>query len=260
MNMNMKRIISLMRLALALATAQMFGLGVAAMSAATVWVERESYSRTEDSPWYPGVLSGSVYLENFITGPIGTQGFGTPYISSPRGFKGHESGYTSVDGDDEIIDDFGRFGGSYLLGATTAPDGSRVSFRFNFVANESGELPHSVGLVITLAHRNTVSPLYNVSTVKAFDTSGALLSEWEITDLPTSIIDTTPENRPYYSNGARFVGIRSDVGIATFTISGVAVIDHVQYSFVSIPEPSAMAMGVAVGVGLCYRRRRSMAF
>jgi hypothetical protein len=102
--------------------------------------------------------------------------------------------------------------------------------------------------------------LYNVSTVKAFDTSGALLSEWEITDLPTSIIDTTPENRPYYSNGARFVGIRSDVGIATFTISGVAVIDHVQYSFVSIPEPSAMAMGVAVGVGLCYRRRRSMAF
>ena len=88
----MNRIISLIKLALALATVQMFGLGVAALSAATVWVERESYSRTEDSPWYPGILSGSVYLENFITGPIGTQGFGTPYISSPRGFKGHESG------------------------------------------------------------------------------------------------------------------------------------------------------------------------
>ena len=176
------------------------------MPAAIVWVEHEDYRRTEDSPWYPGVLSGSVYLENFISGAIGTQGFGTPYISSPRGFKGHQSGYTSVDGDDGIIDDFGRFGGSYLLGDTTAPDGSRVSFRFNFMANESGELPHSVGLVITLAHRNTFRPLYNVSSVNAFDTSGALISEWEIADLPRASSMRELGNRPYYSNGARFVG------------------------------------------------------
>ena len=39
------------------------------------------------------------------------------------------------------------------------------------------------------------------------------------------------------------------MGIAALTISGVQVIDHVQYSFDRIPEPGVAALGVAGGCG-----------
>lgn len=253
----MNRFFLLIRLGIVFALIHLFGFGFAVMPAAIVWVEQADYRRAEDSPWYPGILAGSVHLENFISGPDGEQTFATPYISSPKGYRGFASGHSSVDGDDGIIDDFGRFGGGYVAGDTTAPDGSGVNFRFNFNADGSGKFPHSVGLVVTLASWNMARPLWNETSVKAFDASGSLLSEWEITDLPLSIINQAPGNRPYYTNGARFVGLLSDQGIASFTIGGVRDIDHVQYSFDRIPEPGVAALVAAAGGWMCGRRRRA---
>jgi hypothetical protein len=153
-----------------------------------------------------------------------------------------------VDGDDGVVDDFGRFGGSYTAGWTAAPDSTRVSFRFDFTRNASGDLPRSVGLVVTNAILNAFTPLGNRSVAAVFDEAGVRFGEWVIDDMPLSIVQSSPEWRPYHTNGAQFVGAISETGIASFTITGAHHVDHVQYSFDAIPEPEAWMLGLlAVG-------------
>ena len=65
-------------------------------------VQHADYRQTSDSPWYSGIQNGSVYLENFLIGELGSRTFTTPYISSPEGRLGYASGYYSVDGDDGV--------------------------------------------------------------------------------------------------------------------------------------------------------------
>jgi hypothetical protein len=225
--------------------------------ASVVWSEIPDYSSVHNSPWYTGIEAGSVYIEDFLAGPNLSRTFVTPYISSPAGRKGSESGYYSVDGDDGLLDDIGRFGGSYEAGATAAPDRSRVSFRFDFKRNDSGELPRSVGLVVTNAIMNEFSPIGNRSIAAAFDSSGERIAEWVIEDMPLSIIQSSSEWRPYHTNGAQFVGVVSDIGIASFTIFGVNHVDHVQYSFDRVPEPDVRMLGLwAAGFYWVARRGR----
>lgn len=189
--------------------------------AAVVWMKARDYRSEEQSPWFQGLANGSLYLEDFLAGPNLSRTFVTPYISSPAGRKGNESGYHSVDGDDGIIDEFGRFGGSYEMGGTSAPDGAIVNFRFDFSRNNDAELPRSVGLVVTNAFMNTFRPTGNTSVATIFDSAGGRIAEWVIDDMPLSIIQSSLEWRPYYTNGAQLVGVVSDVGIASFTITGV---------------------------------------
>jgi hypothetical protein len=225
--------------------------------AAVVWMKARDYRSEEQSPWFQGLANGSLYLEDFLAGPNLSRTFVTPYISSPAGRKGNESGYHSVDGDDGIIDEFGRFGGSYEMGGTSAPDGAIVNFRFDFSRNNDGELPRSVGLVVTNAFMNTFRPTGNTSVATMFDSAGGRIAEWVIDDMPLSIIQSSLEWRPYYTNGAQFVGVVSDVGIASFTITGVNYIDHVQYSFDRIPEPRLAVLGLLASswYGIARRRR-----
>ena len=222
--------------------------------AAVLSFQVHDYRQRSDSPWKSRIESGSFYQEDFLAGELGTRTFVSPYIASPAGFKGYASGYHSVDGDDGIIDEFGRFGGSYVAGATLAPDGTSVSFRFDFTSNEVGSLPLAAGLVVTNAATNALNSSRNRTVVSMFNAEGRLIHSYEILDLPASIVEGMPGHRAYYTNGARFFGFSSDIGIASITISGALSVDHVQYGFEQVPEPSLLLLISMAGLAFFIRR------
>ena len=157
-----------------------------------------------------------------------------------------------MDGDDGILDDFGRFGGSYTFPeGNRAPDGSFVKGRFDFFANASGTRPFHVGIVVThiINRRDPVR-------LRVYDEAGTLLADTGLVDLPQTLA-TGFGPFQWFTGDAQFVGFVSDVPIATLTIDGVFAIDHLQYSFTAIPEPAGAAL-LGAGALISLRRRRTL--
>ncbi len=232
-----------------------FLLGLAACAftpflPAAVILGPTNYHQTSDSPFYAAFQRGELYLEDFTVGEPLQNRFQTAYVTSQSGLLGTASGYYSVDGDDGVLDDFGRFGGSYVLyEGGAAPDGSFVKGRFDFLANASGTRPFQVGVVVThiINRRDPVR-------LRAYDEAGTLLADTGLMEFPQTLA-TGFGPFQWFTGDAQFVGFVSDVPIATLTIDGAFAIDHLQYSFTAIPEPASAAL-LGAGALISLRRRR----
>lgn len=140
----------------------------------------------------------------------------------------------SVDGDDGVIDGFGRGGHSWFSGL--GPGG--ISFSF------SGPLPTAAGLVWTDGSGTTA--------FEAFDENGDSIG----TIGPVTISDGSFSGQTAEDH---FFGVLHASGISRIFISNSAggiEVDHVQFGIAQVPEPSGLLVGISVVAIGFFRRRR----
>ncbi len=195
------------------------------------------YLQTSDSP-FNSFSFDYFHLENFeghlfnVPGVVASAGGVTSVIF---GAGLHDS----VDGDDGVVDGSGLLGDSFLVTV-----GGSISFTFN--SSILGALPTHAGLVWTDG--------FGTTTFQAFDAGNVLLG----TIGPVSIADGSFAGETAED---RFFGFSNSAGISRILISNTnntMEVDHLQYGFVSIPEPGCGGL-LAVGLGLlgaAYRRKQ----
>jgi uncharacterized repeat protein (TIGR01451 family) len=171
-----------------------------------------SYLCQSDSPFFAGIMAGTVALENFEDGLFNQNGvtanFGT--VFTPGGLT------DSVDCDDGVVDGLGTSGRSFFSGSGTPG----ITFTFNSAI--LGGFPTQAGIVWTDGG--------GTITFAAFDATGASLGVVTGTHADGSNSGTTGEDR--------FYGISNPGGISSITIlnsAGGIEIDHLQYGPVAAP-------------------------
>lgn len=197
------------------------------------------YTSFTNSPFNGGSFS-YFYLENFETGSLTVPG-----VNLSAGVViGPGSLVDSVDGDDGAIDGFGQNGRSLLQ--TTALNG----IQFTFSSGTLGQLPTHVGIVWTDG--------INDIRFEAFDAANNSLGFLTGNHAEANFTGETAEDR--------FYGIISAGGIGSiFVQSSVPVggggleVDHLQYGFAAVPEPSTLilASGGLLAGGIFLQRRAS---
>jgi len=204
------------------------------------------YLSFDDSP-FKGVAFGNFFLEDLEDGV-----FNPPGVTGISNTPGTTLGVLfpnvfadSVDGDDGVIDGFGRDGHS--LGDPDNLPTDDLGYTFVFDELELGRLPTHVGIVWTDGSQ-TASTQF-----EAFGPDGqslGLLGPVKISD--SSFAGTTAEDR--------FFGVINEAGVSSFTIrspggNGDLEVDHLQYGIVPIP-PTAILLGSGL-VGLAaFRHKR----
>ena len=176
-------------------------------------------SRT-NSPFFAGILSGAVTLEDFERGAFNIAGV----TASAGQVVGPGGQVDSVDADDGVVDGSGNGGHSYLVNETNS-----VTFSFN--AALLGRLPTKVGIVLTDGY-----PVG--SGIEAFDTNGVSLGVVG----PVQIGDDkftgeTAEDR--------FLGVEFAGGISALRVFYVLAdfeVDHLQFD---IPTTDLQLTGTA---------------
>jgi len=221
--------------------------------AASILWDPLPYFSEADSPFYQGILDGTIYLEDFED-----QALNTPFVREPDNVPYFGRTYRSdfpnipdgivrsVDGDDGIIDFAGFLGDSWItafLSTNTRAD--RASFEF--LPNNDGLYPSYVGIVITAA-----DDLRRAVELSFRDPDGNNL--FADTDLyaPRDWIPfplTTDDTRTH-----RFIGAYHEDGIARLSLNNVWQVDHLQYGY-AIPEPSSAILTLTALFPLLRRRR-----
>jgi len=222
--------------------------------AASILWDPLPYFSVADSPFYQGILDGTIYLEDFED-----QALNTPFVREPdnltyfgrtiRSFAPNivDGFVRSVDEDDGSIDFSGALGDSWVTtNINTNTGGSRASFEF--LPNNDGLYPSYVGIVITVARD------FDRAVELSFrDPDGNnLFADTDLYDpkdwVPFPL--TTDDTRTH-----RFIGAYHEDGIARLSLSNVWQVDHLQYGY-AIPEPSTSFL---IGTALIpfLRRRRA---
>jgi len=231
---------------LALATAPSFATSI-------LW-DPLPYLSEVDSPFYQGILDGSIYLEDFED-----QALNTPFVREPTnapyfGFTYRQLIPTisngtvrSVDSDDGTIDFNGALGDTWIT--TIDSFGGQIAGRasFEFLPNGDGLYPRFVGIVITAADdvdRDVELGFFDENNVNVSNDSEYDPKDWE--PFPLMAGDTRAH---------RFVGFYHEDGIHRLSLSNVWQLDHLQYGY-AIPEPSA-ALLIMTALLPFLRRRRS---
>ncbi len=233
-----------------------FFLTSASFSASILWDPLPYFSEA-DSPFYQGILDGTIYLEDFED-----QALNTPFVRHPDnvpyfGFTYRqlvpnisEGSVRSVDGDDGNIDFDGSLGDTWIT--TIDSFGGQLVGRsaFEFLPNNDGLYPSYVGIVITAAR-----DLDRAVELSFRDPDGNnLFADTDLYDpmdwvpFPQTIENTrTPRTH-------RFIGAYHEDGIARLSLSNVWQVDHLQYGY-AIPEPSTCLL-VLAGLFPLFQRRR----
>ena len=199
------------------------------------------YVQRSDSPFYAGIQSGTIYLEDFED-----ELFNSPYVSSANATVSLLTRY-SVDEDDGVVD--GVSNGLGLAKRTDTPPGPLV---FDFVPDAQGHYPRFVGLVITSYTLTSADNLTGLEFLGVKDINGGLILSNQQFILPNSPTYVPPES----SFWATFIGVYADEGISQITLDSASRIDHLQYGY-SIPEASSLVTLSAAGLaGIAFRRRR----
>ena len=226
-----------------------FSLGLLAASgssspAVTYFLSQPYYGRS-DSPFYQGILAGTIYIDDFEDRQLNT-----PYVSSPWGGTSPEPSGRTVDEDD------GKDGKTTTGGfAWEGRGGGRdASLRFLFAPNDKDQLPEYFGVALMWGNTATVG-LDEYTDFLVFDAMGReVTGGWH--DLKPRIPRGTPGDSSAYD---RFAGIYVPGGISRVDILNNSVVDHLQYGY-SIPEPGAAALAaMAAAFPLAGRRRRKSA-
>ena len=229
----------------------------ACFSASILWDPLPYFSEA-DSPFYQGILDGTIYLEDFED-----QALNTPFVREPDNLSYFGTTYRadfpdvsygsvrSVDGDDGVIDSNGFLGDTWttaFLSTNTRAD--RASFEF--LPNDAGHYPTYVGIVITAANdlRRAVELSFRDLDGNNLFADTDLYDPMDWVPFPQSIEDArTPRTH-------RFIGAYHEDGIARLSLSNVWQVDHLQYGY-AIPEPSTAFLALTALFPLL-RRRRSL--
>jgi hypothetical protein len=231
--------------------------------ATVVFWEELPYFSAQDSPFYAGIQSGDIYLEDFEDHALNT-----PYIvswDSPRiigivnGFEvpsrqrgdtlrnfGATNGIYSVDGDDGLLGDFKGFAGDTWATTSTSVGGAFGFMEFRFEPDPSGRYPTFVGFVVTETLNSSRDFEFGTSTFTGPESS-------DNTYDPLSWNPTL--SFPGDTRAHRFFGIHASSGISILTIDNVRQIDHLQYGY-AIPEPEVGLLAFAAVILLLNRRCR----
>lgn len=204
----------------------------------------KDYRSFQDSPLEELSETGEVYFEDFEDGTLDA-----PYVTIQRGRIATSDmgidGIRSVDADDGIIDGMSS-GGGVLIPSTPIT----AFFNFQFAPNLLGEYPSFVGITLT------------------YELPGDIPSDFISVGLttnpvPGAIVVSLPElyagsQIPGNVEHAVFLGVYAPEGITRMTINRASQVDHLQYGYVTIPEPSVAVLAVAgiFGLGFLRRRRR----
>jgi hypothetical protein len=187
------------------------------------------YLQAGDSPWASLLGSPTFFLENFEDGLMNTPGVsaGLEEILAPSVVT------DSVDGDDGVVDGFGRGGRSFYSSFS-----HQITFNFN--ASLLGSLPTRAGIVWTDGQGPT--------EFRAFGENGQLLGTIVGNHADLDFTGETNEDRFYgwaHAGGISRIQILNQNG-------GIGLeVDHLQYEVV--PEPATM---VSLGFGALFLARR----
>lgn len=221
--------------------------------AATFRVWDPSPYRSElDSPFYPGIQSGSIFLEDFEDGSLNT-----PFVRDPLTFPQEgitfrtqnpnvsDSRVASVDGDDGVLDFEGNLGDSWIT-YQTGGAGRRSFFEFEFLPNAEGQYPTYVGFVVTEVAEIDSSVKFEILAGDSFD-------DFERGYRPR---DWFNGNRRGDVETHRFIGIYAEEGIRQIYGDNVYQVDHLQYGY-AIPEASTVLLSLSAITFTLVRRRRA---
>jgi hypothetical protein len=231
-----------------------------AASAAVVFLGPTPYLSKADSPFPVDGSNPNFYLEDFEDGELNTPGIYQP-LQPPFGTIFHgvvvppSEGTDSVDGDDGLIDGWGREGHSlrsnYEIVIDTIPRSQHFSVTFEFDHAVLGEFPTAFGIVWTDGPHNSAFGIH-ITTPQGD-------SFWS--DISRGVGDT---ERFGATDEDFFVGVLATEGIARVILRGSYVgeapsafafeIDHLQYGYAAIPEPASaltalLALSLVVGGG-----------
>lgn len=188
------------------------------------------YLSAADSPF---AALPNFTLENFESGALTLAGVS---MSAGVGIEPPGINSDSVDGDDGVIDGFGRDGRACI----TCPGTNGITFTFD--ANVLGFAPTHVGIVFTDGSPG------GTTSFSAFDTNGDLIAS-----IPGNSADGAFSGD---SGEDRFYGLSYAAGIGSILMTHTGVhcmeADHLQFAFV--PSPGALSIG-ALGAIVALRRR-----
>ncbi len=229
--------------------------------AAVIFYEELEYFQSEDSPFHARIAAGNGYLEDFEDHALDTPhvvSWDVPRLGSIQigrthrfatgtGVPVNQNSTWSVDADDGLNGDFrGDDGDSWTT--VNASQGGILGFmEFRFEPDPLGRYPTFVGFVITEA----LDPFSDVE----FGT--ATLSGPEAPDNSYDPLSWIPPVGTVRGDARthRFFGIEVEDGITRLTIDNVRQIDHLQYGYAPVPEPT-VAVSVMSGIATLSMRRR----
>jgi hypothetical protein len=228
----------------------------ASFSASILWDPLPYFSEA-DSPFYQGILDGTIYLEDFED-----QALNTPFVREPDnvpyfGFTYRQlipsisnGSVRSVDSDDGVIDFNGDLGDTWIT--TANPLGGQIygSMAFEFLPNTDGLYPKYVGIVITAADdlRRAVELSFRDLDGNNLFADTDLYDPMDWVPFPQTAEDTrTPRTH-------RFIGAYHEDGIARLSLSNVWQVYHLQYGY-AIPEPSPPLLVLTTLIPFLRRRR-----
>ncbi len=170
---------------------------------------------------------------------IGDLGLASPYVDS-------------IDSDDGVIDGSGSNGHSLWTGKIDGePPLGRNEFVFAFEENVLGSLPTHAGVVWTDVIDTANGSFSDLVSFEAFDAEGSSLG------VIGPVLVGGDGSRMGLTGEDRFFGAYHSAGISVIHIQSSNSpnweIDHVQYGFFRIPEPSALLL-IAIGFSTAYTR------
>lgn len=221
-------------------------------SAASILWDPLPYFSEADSPFYEGVLNGTIYLEDFED-----QALNTPFVKEPDNLTyfgrtirsvmpNINDGFVrSVDGDDGTIDFIGFMGDSWITTNLASNTGSNRA-SFEFLPDQEGFYPRFVGIVVTAARdvdRDVSLAFFDENNINVSNDSEYDPKDWEPVPVP-----------PGDPRTHRFVGFYHEEGIHRLSLSNVWQVDHLQYGY-ALPEPATPLLILTALFPLLSRRR-----
>jgi hypothetical protein len=189
------------------------------------------YRQASDSPFYAGIQSGDIQLEDFED-----QRLSIPGVSVNRNRILLAEG---VDADDGLLDGVG-YNYSWFGGWFTD---------FNFAPDPSQEYPRYVGLAL-LGYSNYPPEIAGVKLYEAYDSLGFSITG----EVSIQAVSRPAGTSEYWTGGDQFMGLYSESGISRIRVLARGF-DHLQVGW-SIPEPGTAALTVAALAACALRRIR----
>ncbi len=212
------------------------------VSAATTTFGPLPYRQKSDSPFYQGIIDGTIYLENFEDGQLSPPG-----VAIRNGQPDEDQG---VDEDDGLIDGLGRNMIWYSPGNFLPDYGVPWLFEINFTRDSVRGYPTYVGFAL-VGYSNLPPGAMPYSLYRGYDSEGNDVTG----DVKIDRINL-PIGTPYYSTaGDLFVGMYNDQGISRVIIGAAGRFDHLQFGW-AVPEPGTVTLSGLAVVLLLKRRRR----
>ena len=216
-------------------------------SAVTYYLSQPYYGRS-DSPFYQGIIQGTLYVEDFED-----RALNTPYVSAPYGDVTLDSGDTTVDEDDGK-DGMGIRGYFWTRSRGARPPAG-IGLQFDFDRNEAGLLPEYFGAALLKGNPTSAGPDF-YSTILVYDAFGEEITGglWQI------LQPRRPSNETVFSsNQDRLAGIHVPGGISKVVFMSDGIVDHLQYGY-TIPESGTTFLAAAACLTPFFSRRRGRNF